>query len=173
MFPDKAPCKYTDYLTPPRILQPVRAYFGGRIPCDPASTDENPTAADRFITPDDAPDGLAASWGAAAFVNPPYGRALRQWVAKINEEAGVDECEILALLPGQRFEQRYIQEGIFSPALTAFCMVRRRVSFLRPDGTEARGNPYGSFVFCFNGRWQRFQREFAPLGSCVLVGGLA
>ena len=45
-----------DWLTPPKILEPVRRYFGGQIPLDPATGADNPTDAQFFFTKAD--DGL-------------------------------------------------------------------------------------------------------------------
>jgi site-specific DNA-methyltransferase (adenine-specific) len=165
--PTEKICRSTDYFTPPRILDPVREYFGGRIDLDPATTWENPTGARRIHTP--ANSGLDAQWiPYRVFVNPPYGRVLRRWVGKIYEESRKG-CEIVALLPGQRFEQKYWQVEVFNPTLIGFCMVRKRVSFLRPDGTVAKGNPYGSFVYLYNGDFTRFEKAFSEVGLCIRI----
>lgn len=169
-------CASIDFFTPERILERVRHYFGllggDGIDLDPATTEANPTKAARFFTKAD--DGLAQMWGGALrpvhiFVNPPYGKDIRGWVAKIGTEADLGH-RVVALLPGQRFEQAYWQRSLFRPELTALVAVRSRVSFLRADGTPAKGNPYGSFLYVFNGKWMAAVEAFAPIGMVLETG---
>lgn len=163
-------CRETAYLTPPRILDPVRTYFDGPIGLDPCTEPGNPTGADVFFDGENF-DGLEESWRGhgGVFVNPPYGRELRRWVTKMENEVSRDlnPPELITLLPGQRFEQLYWQRFVFCSALTAFCMVRKRVNFLRPNGTVAKGNPYGSFIYLYNGNWRTFCDAFGDIGLCV------
>lgn len=173
-------CKHTEYYTPPRILDPVKDYFGA-IDLDPATSRANPTGALHYYVGGEYENGLLRTWniyqngGTAVFVNPPYGRELKQWVRKLSLEAHGDPDadknppEIIALLPGQRFEQLYWQEDVFNPNLTAFCMVRKRLSFLDEHGMPIKGNPYGSFVYLYNGNWEHFADSFAAIGKCVKV----
>ena len=138
--------KHLDYLTPPEILEPVRKYFGGLIPLDPATTNDNPTQASTFMTLAD--DGLSMPWNRPVFVNPPYGRELRKWCDKIYLVATNNATEILALLPVSRTEQQYMQD-MMRRAINV-CWIRKRVQFLRPDGTRAKSNPYASAIWGFN-----------------------
>ncbi len=176
MFVDKG-CRSIEFWTPPLILEPVRAYFtalGNKgIEVDPATDASNPTGAGAYITADQ--DGLTRNWhapGGSCFVNPPYGTAIRAWVAKIGEEAARG-VRIVALLPGQRFEQGYWQRNLFTGDLTALVAVRKRIAFLRPDGTAQKGNPYGSFLYVYNGSWAEVVRHFSPLGMCLMPGRIA
>lgn len=180
-------CRSTTYLTPPRILDAVRRYFQEEIDLDPATEPDNPTGAATFYTGDPL-DGLKAVWSwphpkgnIRVFLNPPYGRELKTWTAKLYWEAHKKFTQnpaqaqmlppvVLALLPGQRFEQLYWQQYVFNRSLTGFCMVRKRVNFLRPDGTPAKGNPYGSFVYLYNGDFRWFCDCFGDLGLCVWPG---
>jgi hypothetical protein len=160
-----------DYLTPENILDRVQVYFSGSIDLDPAAEETNHTKAERFILPDE--DGLSVQWDGNTFLNPPFGRGIRNWVRKVHGEAKRG-TPIVALLPGQRFEQAYWQEDVFNHHLVGFCAIRKRVSFLRPDGRVAKGNPYGSFVFSYNGAgWRRFREAFRPLGMCILPAEIA
>jgi len=169
--------KDTDYLTPPSILDPVRRYFGGTIPLDPASTPTNPCGAVRHYFPPNH-DGLSLSWGEdvtwgevrpwGVYVNPPYGRSIRDWMEKIAMEAEVGVV-VLALLPANRWEQEYFHESILTFA-NAACFVRSRVSFIRPStGEVAKGNPYPSILWGLNVEQKRFTAAFDSLGHVVLL----
>lgn len=177
-------CKDTVWITPPHIIGAVKDYFGGCIDLDPATEANNPTGAAQIITADR--DGLSFDWrkfaragrqSARVFVNPPYGKELRDWCAKIHHMSAAGSgswgAEIIALLPGQRFEQAYWQRHVFSHRLAAFCMVRSRLSFLRPDGSKARGNPYGSFIYLYREEENemavaQFCQIFSDVGTCVV-----
>lgn len=162
--------KSVEFYTPERILERVRAYFGGQIDLDPATAPHNPTKARLFFTASNC--GLFRAWADLsknAFANPPYGKQIREWVAKIGKEASRG-LPIVALLPGQRFEQAYWQQSLFNPSLTALVAVRSRVSFIAADGKPAKGNPYGSFLYCFNGTYERAVEAFAPIGMVLEIG---
>lgn len=170
-------CLSTEYWTPDEIMDPVREYFGGTIDLDPATHPSNPTRARFFFT--EADDGLAQSWNIDAdpdyfadiFVNPPFGKGLRDWVKKIREAAERGH-RVVALLPGQRFEQRYWQENLFLRQLTTLVMVTKRISFLVPEvsadgalGTlRKKGNTYGSMLYCYNGDHFNAAACFAGIG---------
>jgi phage N-6-adenine-methyltransferase len=163
-------CNSVEWYTPPAVLERVRDYFGGPIPLDPATAPHNPTGALRFFTAEQ--DGLRQDWSRdGAFVNPPYGAAMRDWCRKLHEEAdrGVP---VIALLPcGARFSTAYWQEHVLNGRLTAICFVQGRVAFVSPQGEAPAGNPYDSAVYGFNADRERFARAFGPLGRIVPVGG--
>jgi len=160
-------CQETVWLTPPKIIERVEAYFGGPIPLDPATLPYNPTGAKKFFTEED--DGLARVWDYPSFLNPPYGKGIRNWCKKIHDEATKGQ-EIVGLLPcGARFSTRYWQEHIFNEWLRAICFVKGRVGFLLPDGTKASQNPYDSQILLFNGSPARFAVAFKPIGKVLIV----
>ena len=184
-------CKDTVYITPDSLLDPVRSYFGGKIPLDPATEPNNPTRAEVYcVAPTEEPaalnqlalvadgttqllvDGLQVSWSDydGVFVNPPYSKIIRQWLAKLHEEAEWG-AEIVALLPcGARYSTVYWQRDVFTDYLDAICFVKGRVKFLRPDGTPTTGsNPYDSQIMLFNGQVDRFIELFQHLGKVLVV----
>lgn len=166
-FTDKG-CVSTEFYTPESVNERVRVYFGGPVELDPATAPHNPTRARRFFTV--AEDGLKQVWAPArVFVNPPYGTAIRAWVAKIGEEAAKG-AEIVGLLPGQRFEQRYWQTNLFRPELTTLVFVTGRLEFTNPAGKPLGGNPYGSMLWVFNGSWERAVAAFSPIGMVLQPG---
>jgi hypothetical protein len=158
------PCLDTTWQTPPELLEPVRAYFGGRIPFDAASTEVNPTGADVFAHQGGL-DGLVTKWRSGTFVNPPYGRVLREWFAKMASEAA-SGVPIISLLPCARWEQRYFQ--LAYAAANAKCLIRKRVAFIRPStGERVAGNCYANMFLAFNVDWPRFSECFGKVGACV------
>lgn len=173
-------CADVEWWTPPEALEPIKRFmsaFCGTNPLtflDPATDESNPTGATKFYTKAD--DGLALPWTGenmprCVFVNPPYGKELREWVRKINEEAQKGAM-IVALLPGQRFEQAYWQDNLFTYWLSGICFIRKRVRFIRgASGVRAKSNPYGSMLWIFNAGAYRgsalMQEHLTALGVVI------
>lgn len=159
--------KDTVYITPEKILEPVRNYFGGQIPLDPATEPNNPTRAEVFFTEQD--DGLKLPWNySGVFINPPYGKILPEFIKKISEEAR-SGIPIIALLPcGARFSTRYWQDHALTERLNCICFVRGRVKFIRPTGEVAKQNPYDSQIYGYNVSSRAFRKHFSHLGKIIL-----
>lgn len=158
-----APCLKTDWQTPPYLLDAVRTYFGGPIPLDVATTRENPTQALEVCTPEHS--GLTHNWSPAAFCNPPYGRAIKDWLAKMAYEADLG-VEIVALLPCARWEQGYFHDAL--DRASAACFIRKRVAFVNPATRDkVGGNPYANMFLGFNVDWIRWTKAFSRAGLCV------
>ncbi len=163
-------CKETGWITPPRVLDPVRAYaqMATRkgIYLDPATTGDNPTGAEHYFTPKD--DGITQDWKETAgenviFLNPPYGGEIKAWVRKIHEESKKG-AHIVALLAAQRFETEYYQECLMTLHLQSILFIRKRIGFLRGDGKRYPGNPYGSMILLFGGSPRMFRTAFRGMG---------
>lgn len=155
----------TNWETPPELKLLVQRFFRGKRWLDPATTKKNPMRASCWIAP--PKDGLAVPWrplADCAFVNPPYGRVLRLWLSKIVEEADAGFEQVL-LLPAARFEQLYWQQ-LFD-RVSAQCMIRKRVSFIRPEtGDRVNGNPYASLFLGLNVDVAKFGEVFSEAGHC-------
>ena len=168
-------CKDTEWWTPESILEPVRRYFrslgGDGIELDPATDSSNPTEAKRIYTDCDPKldrflgNGLTKPWQNYTFLNPPYGKVMREWLDKMRMEAerGI---VMVALLPASRWEQGYFQKCVFNDNLLGFCMIRKRVKFLHPDGTVGKSNPYASILYAYNGDFSKFG-DMEDIGTTV------
>lgn len=160
-------CNRVEYFTPENILGCTRHYFGGPIPLDPATISTNPTKAEIFYT--QAEDGLILPWDHAVFVNPPYGRVIKDWTKKIRDSSELG-TQIIALLPcGARFSTRYWQDNILSDCLDVICFVRGRVSFLDEQGNKVGQNPYDSAIYGYNVDGNGFVEAFRKLGKILKV----
>jgi hypothetical protein len=177
-------CLDVTWQTPPEIIDAVRAYFGGRIPLDPATAPDNPTGAVRFCARPQAPidrgpslfgerdqggelvstDGLSIPWDAGVWLNPPFGKALRSWLLKVEHEAARGTV-IIALLPCARWEQGYMHTLLSAACAAMF--FRGRIAFISTlDGERVGGNPYASMLLGFNVDLERFRSAFLALGAC-------
>jgi len=106
-------------------------------------------------------DGLEVSWYASVWCNPPYSRGqVIRWARKAIQEA-VCGSEVLMLTPADVSTAwfRELRENC-----DAVCLLRRRVGFLRPDGTAMPGAKFGSAVWYFGPRRRRFDRIWGEHG---------
>jgi hypothetical protein len=163
-------CKETVWLTPESILLPVREYFEGPIPLDPATETSNPTNAELFYTKKD--NGLIKPWDKPVFINPPYGKGIQDWCEKIHLEATRKPTRaIIALLPcgSGRPGTKYWQKHMFQKHLNIICYVRGRINFLKADGQAAKGNTYPSQIMGFNVVENHFVNCFKHLGKILKI----
>ena len=112
---------------------------------DAASTHEN-AKCDRHFTAEE--DGLLMQWGGErVFCNPPYGRAIRDWVAKC---AGETEAFVTLLIPA-RTDTAYFHDYIYRKPNVRIEFLRGRLRF--EQGGVATGTaPFPSMLVYFNER---------------------
>jgi phage N-6-adenine-methyltransferase len=118
------------------LLDGLYAALGAPFDLDPCSPTADrrtaPVRARVYFTADD--DGLAPPWRGRVFVNPPYGRTLRQWVSKAQAEVTARRAAlVVALVPAQT-ETLWWHHHIAGTADTF--MLRGRLSF-GSNGTPA------------------------------------
>ncbi len=152
--------KRPDWNTPPEVLR--RVCRVGRIALDPCGNDTSIVPARLRLTASTLGGcGLAQQWHVRGlvYVNPPYGRAIADWVNKIDFEAQVG-TEIVALLPA-RIDTKWFAKVWRAPAL---CFWRGRITFLGADS----GAPFPSVVAYWGQRVGRFASAFHSAGHLVL-----
>ena len=158
-----------EWYTPELVLSPVRRYFGGRIPLDPCTRADNPTAARVFYTP--RTNGLARDWSRydGVFINPPYGKehGFHAFLEKIAEEAAKETVILVLLSCGSgRPGTKYWQKDILTQYYNAVCWIKGRVAFLLEDGMPVKSNTYPSHILGYNVDAERFGNCFDHLGAC-------
>ncbi len=118
--------------TPTEILEALYEAFGifDVDPCSPSANRASaPVKASVHYT--EADDGLSLPWHGTVFINPPYGRALRMWVAKAEAEVRCGNARtVVALIPA-RTDTRYWHEHIAGTATVFF--LRGRLTFGSAD----------------------------------------
>jgi hypothetical protein len=110
------------WLTPPWLLEPL-----GEFDLDPSSPVERPwpTAHHHYTALD---DGLALPWFGRVWLNPPYGRSIGRWLARMARHN-----HGLALIFA-RTDTAAFHRCVWEVS-TALLFIRGRVEFLRQDGT--------------------------------------
>lgn len=145
-----------DWQTPPEVLDLVRQV--APIGLDPCTTKNNPVGAFEWIWPEVA-NGLDLPWWPAhglAFVNPPYGRQLAPWAAKIAAE-GQRGMELICLVPA-RTDTRWWRN---IETAARVCFWRGRIRFV---GAPASA-PFPSALGYWGPRPERFAEVFGARGG--------
>lgn len=129
------------WMTPPEVWEPLHAEF--RFDLD-AAADAQTARLPRYLT-----DALEIDWpGERIWLNPPYGRKLEPFVRKAAEEAMKGKL-VVALIPF-RCRAAWWHECVIAKATQVRC-VRKRVDFLRPDGSRGSCGSCDSCIVIWNG----------------------
>lgn len=98
------------------------------------------TKCTKYYSP--AEDGLSQRWKGTCWMNPPYGRAIKQWIAKAHEES-LSGSTVVCLIPS-RTDTKYWHDYCMNAAEIRF--VKGRLKF----GDGSNSAPFPSAVIIFN-----------------------
>lgn len=140
----------TDHATPRGFMDWLHLHFGWRPDLDAAATVRN-TKAPRFFNPHQ--DGLKQDWFGHVWLNPPYGRAIPEWLEKCVKEAqrcpsegGIES--IWVLVPA-RVDTKWFHE-IVMPYASKVCLIKGRFNFIHRSSVENANAPFPSMLVVFN-----------------------
>jgi len=86
-----------EWPTPQDFFDGLNREFGFNL--DVCATHEN-AKCDSYFTRDD--NGLLKNWsGSVLWMNPPYGRNIKQWMAKAHDAATNDRATVVCLVPSR------------------------------------------------------------------------
>ena len=146
-----------EHYTPEHIWR-AAARVLGRIELDPCSNDYlHPNVpADRVFTIAD--NGLARYWEGTVFMNPPYGRQIGDWVAKLIHSHVEDWSvkEAIALLPARTDTQWWRMLRDYP-----VCFIEGRLTFVGNDQPA----PFPSAIFYMGNHLDLFAEEFGEYGD--------
>lgn len=124
-----------EHATPPEFFEMLDRKFNFTL--DPCATDQN-AKCDHYFTKDD--DGLSRSWkDHSVFMNPPYGRAIVDWVKKAYEESRDQNTVVVGLLPAKT-DTRWFHDWVYNKSIIQLWKGRLKFS-----GTE-NSAPFGSMI---------------------------
>ncbi len=136
--------KTNEWYTPDKIFNDLDNEFNFDL--DPCATNESAKCL-LYYTQED--DGLSKSWvGHNVFMNPPYGREIKDWIKKAYEESLKENTTVVALIPA-RTDTRYWHDYIFGKA-TQIRFVKGRIGFVNEEGIETSGCTFPSAIIVWS-----------------------
>ncbi len=128
-----------EWETPQEFFDKLNEEFNFTL--DPCATPKN-AKCKKFYTIKE--DGLKQNWqGETVFCNPPYGRAIKDWVRKCYEESKKPNTIVVMLIPA-RTDTSYFHDYIYHKA-KEIRFVRGRLKF----GNSKNSAPFPSMVVVF------------------------
>lgn len=131
--------KTDEWSTPQDFFNELNKEFNFTL--DPCATPEN-AKCEKYYTKED--DGLKQDWsGETVFCNPPYGRAIKDWVKKCYAESKKPNTTVVMLIPA-RTDTSYFHDYIYHKA-KEIRFIRGRLKF----GNAKNSAPFPSMVVIF------------------------
>lgn len=130
--------KKDDWETPQDLFDELDKEF--HFTLDAASSDLNAKCEKHYTIED---DGLSQSWaGNNVFLNPPYGRNMKDWMRKAYEESQAENTTVVVLVPA-RTDTAWFHDYVYGKAELRF--LRGRLKF---GGCE-NSAPFPSLVVVY------------------------
>jgi len=131
--------KTAEWETPQEFFDELNAEFNFTL--DPCATPDNAKCKKYYTIKE---NGLKQNWGGeTVFCNPPYGRAIKDWVKKCYEEAQKPNTTVVMLIPA-RTDTNYFHDYIYGKA-KEIRFIRGRLKF----GNAKNAAPFPSMVVVF------------------------
>ena len=128
-----------EWATPQWLFDSLNEEFGFTL--DSCALPSN-AKCEKYFTPQD--NGLLQDWGGEiVFCNPPYGKAIANWVHKCSEESKKPNTTIVMLIPA-RTDTRYFHDYIYGKA-KEIRFIKGRLKF----GGAKTGAPFPSMIVIF------------------------
>ena len=135
--------KSDEWYTPEDFYKKLNKEFNFTL--DPCATKDS-AKCKKYYTKND--NGLIKSWqGETVFCNPPYGRAIKDWVKKCYEESKKPNTKVVMLIPA-RTDTSYFHDYIYKIA-NEIRFVRGRLKFTNPMVDGNNSAPFPSMVVIF------------------------
>ena len=146
--------KSKEWSTPQHFFDMLDNMFGP-FTLDPCSNASNYKVAKHFTEKD---GGLDQDWGGeVVFMNPPYGRGIKDWIQKAYEESRKKDTTVVALIPS-RTDTRYWHDYVLKEHELYF--VKGRLKF----GNGENSAPFPSAVAVFREGLRNAYLDFPQLG---------
>jgi phage N-6-adenine-methyltransferase len=150
-----------EWYTPGHLIEMVRAFYGGAIDLDPASSDvaQETVRAVHYYTSET--DGLAHEWSGDVWLNPPYGDEVAAFVAKAIAEYEAGRVNQVILLVRASTGSRWFQQLIPYP----LCFISGRLRFTHPDDEHTTSATFSSVLAYLGNNPDAFCAAFGEIGG--------
>ena len=146
--------KSKEWSTPQHFFDKLNDKFGP-FTLDPCANPSNYKVPKHFTAEE---DGLEQDWrGEVVFMNPPYGRAIKDWIKKAYEESCKNNTTVIALIPS-RTDTKYWHDYVLKAHELYF--VKGRLKF----GNGENSAPFPSAVAVFRAGLRNAYLDFPQIG---------
>ena len=160
------------WCTPPKYVNAIKSFFGGKIDLDPCSNAFSIVHAEtEFKLPET--DGLKQPWNyPTIYINPPYGAdrkrgtTIKDWLAKCALSHNTYNAEIIALIPVASNTSHW-KKFIFGQASSICFLYDTRLRFLVDGEDTGKGAPMACCLVYWGDNNQRFFHYFIEYGAVV------
>lgn len=124
--------KSVEYGTPLELFNKLNDIFEFKL--DPCTTKDNPLRTEHYFTVKE--DGLKKTWEWNTFINPPFGKNVLQWIAKMTEEARLYPDNYYVMLLPARTDTKWFQDDIcnsFGFTYSMIYFIKGRLKFINPQ----------------------------------------
>ena len=137
--------KSNEWETPQHFYDKLNKEFGP-FTLDPCATEETTKVSENYFT--QADNGLLQDWdGQTVFMNPPYGREIKDWLKKAYSESLKPGTKVVCLIPA-RTDTKYWHQ---------YCMKAKEIHFVKGRlkfGNSDNSAPFPSAVVVFESQPQ-------------------
>lgn len=130
--------KKNDWETPQDLFDKLNEEF--LFTRDVCATASN-TKCKFYYSPDD--NGLTLGWNGTCWMNPPYGKEIKNWIKKASDESEKG-CTVVALLPA-RTDTSYFHDFIYHKSNVEIRFLRGRLKFVGAEHCA----PFPSMIVVF------------------------
>lgn len=161
----------SEWLTPVNILDKVKAVFGGVIDLDPCSNALAQTRVQATTYYTLADDGLQQDWAGNTFINPPRGRASKEFWRKLVSAPRVTSAIWLCFSIEQlQTLQAAVPGQSILAAHRTICIPRKRIAFDREDGSKGERPSHANAIVLVKSNAQSraaFCAAFENMGGLI------
>ncbi|GAM77090.1 modification methylase Bsp6I [Vibrio ishigakensis] len=151
-----------EWHTPHQYIDSARKVMGS-IDTDPASNDiaQEYIQADTYYTIDNS--SLDKEWSGNVWMNPPYGRTIKDFCNKLVDEFESGRVKQAIVLTNNGTDTQWFDA--LSGISSAICHHKKRIAFLRPTGERVNNNTKGQIFMYIGDNSQAFRDEFNQYGA--------
>ncbi len=143
------PSQSVEWGTPPDLFAALNARFAFTL--DAAASDANHKCP-RYFTRES--DGLAQPWTGRVWINPPYGRCIRDWIRKAVQETDRQAAELVVVLVPARCDTQWWHDHVMKRAHEVW-FIRGRLSFTQPGAAVPSQAPFPVALIIFRSSRRR------------------
>ena len=162
------------WCTPPKYIEAILSFFGGRVDLDPYANDYSiAPASTKYSLPQS--DGLAEPWNYEhIFVNPPYGSdrlrgtTIRDWLRNCQAANETYGAEVLALIPVAT-NTRHWKEHVLGKAAGICFLADTRLKFMIRGRIDLKGAPMSCAMVYWGNDAEKFVDVFSQYGAAIEI----